>query len=100
MTLRIFVEIEEGGATVALHGRLSADEVAEVEKVTTAQGKPLNIDLAQLTGVDAEGLQALRRLRDAGARVTEASPFVEMMLERTGTTEAGEAEAPDGRLVK
>ena len=81
--LRILVEADHNEATVALHGRLSASEVSEVDEVISLQNKPVTIDLAHLTGADSEGFQALRRLRDAGVRVTEASPFVEMMLERT-----------------
>jgi anti-anti-sigma regulatory factor len=100
MTLRIFVEIDEGQATVALHGRLTADEVPEVEKVASSQDRPLRIDLAQLTSVDSDGLQALRRLCERGARVTDASPFIEMMLERTTTTESGQPGSDDGPLAK
>jgi anti-anti-sigma regulatory factor len=83
MTLRIFEEASEGVAVIALHGWLSAAEVDEVAKVVAGKGPSLRIDLAQLAGVDAVGLRALRRLRGGGARLTGASPYVEMLLERS-----------------
>jgi hypothetical protein len=74
--------------------------VAEVEKVVSAQRMPLRIDLGYLTDADADGLQALRRLRDAGARVTKASPFIAMMLERAGAKNPQEPEPPTGKPAK
>lgn len=82
MTLRIFEEASEHEAVIALHGWLSAAEVAEVERLATAQSLPVRIDLAHLAGVDAEGLRVLRRMRGGGARLSGASPYVELLLER------------------
>jgi hypothetical protein len=64
--------------------------VREVERVAAAAGdQPLRIDLAHLVGVDPAGLQTLRRLRGRGARLTGASPFVELLLERTVAIDHG-----------
>jgi anti-anti-sigma regulatory factor len=84
MTLRIFEEPDERGAVIALHGWLSGPEVGEVERLAAAAaGRSVRIDLVHLVGVDADGLQALKRLQGGGARLTGASPYVEMLLERT-----------------
>jgi len=84
MTLRIFEDANEREAVIALHGWLSVAEVGEVERVADAVAdRPVRIDLEHLVGVDLAGLQALRRLRGLGARLTGASPFVELLLERT-----------------
>jgi anti-anti-sigma regulatory factor len=83
MTLRIFEEANEREAVVALHGWLSSAEVDELAKVVAGKRPCVRIDLAQLAGVDAAGLRALRRLRGSGARLTGASPFVELLLERS-----------------
>lgn len=96
MTLRIFEESREHEDVVALHGWLSAVEVAELERVASAQGRPLRIDLAQLAGVDADGLRALARLRERGALLSGASPFVELMLERLASPGAGGEAADEG----
>ncbi len=82
MTLRIFEQRSAEGAVIALHGWFSAAEVSEVERVAAELGRPLRVDLANLAGVDCDGLQALRRLRTAGAHLTRASPYVELLLGR------------------
>jgi hypothetical protein len=83
MTLRIFQEETESEMIIALHGRLSSAEVEEVVRLAEARGKPLRIDLGSLVGADAPGLRTLRKLQGGGARLSGASPFVALMLERT-----------------
>ncbi len=83
MTLRIFEEADEHETVIALHGWLSAAEVDELAKVVAEKGPYLRVDLAQLAGVDAAGLRALQRLRGSGARLSGASKYVELLLERT-----------------
>lgn len=83
MTLRIFAEAQDRRAVISLHGWLSVAEVSELERVADEAQSPVTIDLAQLVGVDADGLQALRRQQERGARLVGASPFVVLLLERT-----------------
>ena len=90
MTLRIFEEPREGEDIVSLHGWLSVAEVPELEKTAAAHADRLRIDLAQLAGIDADGLQALVRLRAGGARLTGASPFVELLLRHAGSRGHGD----------
>jgi hypothetical protein len=80
MTLRIFVESESDGGVVALHGRLSRAEVGEVEKVVAEAGPSSRVDLEHLTGVDAEGLRALRQLEENGTFLTGASHYIALLL--------------------
>lgn len=86
MTLRIFERAGEIEAVVALHGWLSAPEVPELERLVAAHHGLLQVDLAHLVGVDAEGLRVLKGLRTRGVRITGASPYVELLLERTRET--------------
>lgn len=95
MTLRIFEASDAAGDVVTLHGRLSAAEVGELARVASARGRPLRFDLTQLSGVDADGLRELARWRRLGVRLTGASPFVELMLERTAAEEGGTSGAGD-----
>ena len=53
-----------------------------MERLAAACDRPLRIDLAHLVEVDAEGLRTLRALRQRGVRITGASPYVELLLER------------------
>lgn len=87
MTLRIFEEATEMEAVIALHGWLSAAEVSEVARVVGAHQGALKIDLVHLVGADAEGLRALKSLQARGACIAGASPFVELLLKRTGEPE-------------
>jgi anti-anti-sigma regulatory factor len=80
MTLRIFQEPREGEDVVSLHGWLSVAEVPELDRTAAAHAGRLRIDLTQLAGIDADGLQALVRLRAGGVRLTGASPLVELLL--------------------
>jgi len=83
MTLRIIEQAGEQESVIGLHGWFSAAEVDEVEKLVAARNCPLGIDLAHLTGADAKGLRALRGLQRRGVRLTGASPYVQLLLERT-----------------
>lgn len=85
MTLRVFEGANEPEAVIELHGWLSAAEVGELAKLVAGKGPCLRIDLAQLAGVDAAGLRALRRLQASGARLTGASPYVQLLLERSAS---------------
>ena len=92
MTLRIFEDTNDNDeAVVALHGWLSAAEVEELAKVVAGKEGSLHLDLAHLAGVDSVGLRALRQLRATGARLTGASPYVELLLDRS---------APNDDLVR
>ncbi len=84
--LRIVHEVAKGGAVVRLHGWLRDEEVDEFEKTTADIPLPLSIDLEQLAGVDARGLLALHSLERRGARLIGASPYIELLLERTEAT--------------
>jgi hypothetical protein len=85
MTLRIFEKTGKREDTVALHGWLSAAEVEELERVAAGHERPLKVDLAQLAGIDSEGLRALLALRVRGARLAGASPYVALLLKRAGS---------------
>lgn len=89
MTLRILEPADEQEAVIELHGWLSGAEVAEVERLARERQRPVRIELAELAGVDPDGLRALRRLRAGGARLTGATPYVELLLRRSETGEAG-----------
>ena len=92
MTLRIFVETQSDGGVVALHGWLSAVEVEEVEKALAVSGPSSHIDLEHLTGVDAEGLEALRRLEENGTPLEGASHYIALLLASRGVAGRGEPE--------
>jgi hypothetical protein len=83
MTLRIAQQVAEQESVIALHGWLRDDGVAEFENVAALAGLPLCIDLEHLAGASVSGLQALLRQEERGARLSGASPYIELLLSRT-----------------
>jgi len=78
MTLRITPVRHEEAGVLRLAGRLGAAEVPEFERSAGAGVRAL--DLADLTGADEEGLAAIRRLRDRGLEVRNASHYLALAL--------------------
>ena len=64
--------------TLRLEGRLRSEEVAELERSAEAGVRAL--DLEDLVSADEEGLAALRRLRDRGLEIRNASRYLAMLL--------------------
>lgn len=102
MTLRMVLEPGKGDHVLALHGWLSGPEVSEFERVATDATLPLRIDLSNLAGADASGVTALNAQRERGVRLTNASPYIGLLLkdpepreERPGRRKR-RGSAPDG----
>lgn len=80
MTLQIVGRVVEGEAVVELHGWLSELEIDEFKGECAQHPPPLRIDLKNLSGASADGILALREQRARGARLTGASPYIELLL--------------------
>lgn len=90
------IEVREGddGPTVALAGELdlaSAPVLREVAEPAIDEGRPIVIDLRELTFIDSTGLGAIagleRRARDAGVRfsLVEGPANIQRVFEVSGT---------------
>ena len=80
MSLRIDVRIVGATTTISLAGELRASDVAEVLNAAAPHGVSLELDLKELSFVDSCGVEALRRMIDAGAVAVGASTFIEELL--------------------
>jgi len=78
LTLRITPFSSALPRTLRLEGRLRAEEVPELERSAEAGVEAL--DLEDLQSADEDGLAAIRRLRDRGIEVRNASHYLAMLL--------------------
>ena len=92
MQLRIVVSLEGSRTIIQVDGRLDAEGVPELEKVTRDESAALCLDLSGLRLADAEGIAALLRLQKAGAVIQGASPYFKLLLQEAPyTPETGAA---------
>jgi hypothetical protein len=77
---RIQVVRQEDGCTVLLAGRLEAAQVHELRVVCATVAGRVRLDLTDLLSADAVGLDAIRRLRRAGAEVIGAARYLRRWL--------------------
>jgi hypothetical protein len=80
VTLQIVGHVVQGEAVVELHGWLSGPEIDEFKGECAQHPPPLRIDLKNLHGASAGGILALKEQRARGARLTGASPYIELLL--------------------
>jgi hypothetical protein len=80
VTLQIVGRVVEGEAVVELHGWLSGLEIDEFKGECALHPLPLRIDLKNLHGASGDGVLALKEQRARGARLTGASPYIELLL--------------------
>ena len=82
MLLRITTKISaEDGTDLRLAGRLSADGVAELERICREVRWPLYVDLSDLRNVDESGLAAIRELVAQGAELVDVPTFTALLPE-------------------
>jgi hypothetical protein len=74
------IELPSGGIRLRLEGRLVGPWNGELRRVAEAATGPLQIDLAEVHYVDADGISLLRQLLASGAIADNASTFVQALL--------------------
>jgi hypothetical protein len=80
MTFRLTSVAAEDGTLLRIDGQLTRDGLEELEHACRSAARPLTLDLAGLRMADDKMLEALVRLREAGARLVGASQFLELQL--------------------
>jgi anti-anti-sigma regulatory factor len=78
-------EIEEVGKTrtIRIAGRLGRVEADELRRLCANPRHTLRLDLTDLLSADAAGLETLATLRDRGAALVGASPYITLRLQQT-----------------
>ena len=80
-------EVDEHRVVLILEGRIAGAWAALLERECEAligSGVRVDLDLSEVVYIARAGLEALRRLGEAGVRVTDCSPLIAAMLEQEG----------------
>ena len=81
MTLRITVGRNGTTRCIALAGRLTGEEVEELNQVVHEDPGAARLELGELRSADEAGLAALRRLRDEGVEMRGVPPHLAWRIE-------------------
>ena len=81
MLLRITEERLGDVTVVHVAGRLVSEGAGELNRICMASPHPLRIDLSGLLQADELGLALLHSLRESGAELAGASPFISLLLD-------------------
>jgi len=85
MPFRIDTAEVEATTLISVQGQLLGDAVAQLEMVSRNARDPRVVDLALLQTADAEGIGALVTLAGEGVELLNASPYIELLIERKRT---------------
>ena len=80
MDIRISVIRTGSGILLKVDGCLTAARLPMLESAVATLEQPFAVDLSELRASDEEGIQALRKLRDAGADLKGLSPLIALRL--------------------
>ncbi len=80
MECRIDVAHQAGCCVVHVAGRLTDAQVPDLLRVCTTY-ELVRIDLSDLDSANGIALEALHRLRNGGAEIVGAPPFIELLLD-------------------
>ena len=83
-TIRIdIITSDEPEDIVRLSGRLTEGEAFQLKKACNSIGKRFVLDLSDLLFADEAGINVLQELKKNGAEHRGASPFIQMLLDRS-----------------
>jgi len=82
--IRITSEHNELGVVVSVAGNLDSMHIAELEKLCNGANHPIVVDLSEVRSADAGALCWLSGLLARGGNITGASPYIKLLLERSG----------------
>jgi len=93
MTIRIDVNSEGDEVVVCLAGRLSEDATKELIDTCDHIKGGFVLDLSSLLFADDAGIDAIRTISDQENKIRGASQFIQLLINKTLTQEAGGEES-------
>jgi anti-anti-sigma regulatory factor len=68
------------GMTIRVEGRLTGADVPVLKGACRPANATVHLDLSELRWADADGIQALLSLSEAGAELHGANPYIRQLL--------------------
>jgi len=81
VTVRITVVEDRPLRRLRVDGRLTGDEIAELEQLIGPDPKAVCLELTDLRSIDPTALAVLRRLREEGLQLIDLSPHLAWRIE-------------------
>jgi hypothetical protein len=81
LTVRITIAERGPVRHIVVDGRLTAEEVGELEAVLGDRLEAICLDLTELRSADEAGIALLRRLRLGGVRMRDLAPHLAWRIE-------------------
>jgi hypothetical protein len=78
--IRISVQVAGGHTTVVIAGQLMEIDLNEVQRVRESVSGDVVLSLREMESCEAGGIRFLRSWLEAGAKLRDANPFVELTL--------------------
>ena len=88
MAIRVDIKSEEYGLVVYLAGRLTGDEGTQLRNACDPIKGSFVLDLSKLLFANNSGIESIKALREKGAKIREASPFIQLLIDNTFSQEA------------
>jgi hypothetical protein len=85
LLIRITMQTEGNDTVVTIDGRATESDLGEIRRVRKALKGAVALNLRGLDVCLPSGIRLLRDWLDAGARLKDATPFLEMTLKDTPT---------------
>ena len=78
--IRITTRKEKNGTVVTIDGYVAESDLGEIRRIRRSTKGAVLLNLRGLTACAPGGVRLLRAWLDAGARLQDANPFLEMIL--------------------
>jgi hypothetical protein len=93
--IRITVQVEGDHTTVGIAGQMTEIDLNEVQRVRASVSGEVVLSLREMDSCEASGIRFLRAWLEAGAKLRDANPFVELTLKHQANLD----EKPIGTAV-
>ena len=93
--IRITSSEEGSNKVVRIAGRIEEQHLAELQRLCSASGRTVAIDLSDLQSADSAGIQWLHYASRQGTAIVGASPYITLLIDRAAQRFGTSSEVAD-----